>query len=114
MNRKALEETLDRPARRRRPAPAAAPAAPAAEPPAPAAPAGARPDRKLRLTFDLIGAEYRDFARWREDAADQLARQRVTAQDVCRLLVRHLLDNPELQRDILAGLAAELGGGPAS
>lgn len=100
MNRKKIEESLTRPVR----AAARAPAAPVTAPVAPA-----RADRKHRLTIDLISPEYRDFATWRDGAADQLGRARITAQDTVRLLVRRLLADEKLQRDLIAELRRENG-----
>lgn len=112
MNAKALADSLDRPARRRKAGPGTPASAGVSEQqdaPAPVSslPAARGGARKRRLTVDLVTAEFRDFEDWRESLADDLGLARVTAQDALRQLVRQLLDDEALQRTLAEHLAAE-------
>lgn len=96
-----LRRQLDRPPRRQARAEAAPerPAEPAARP----VPATDRPPRtrKVRMTIDLVPQEFEDFRDWRNSVARQLQRGRVNGSDVMIALLRRLMVDEALQRDIV-------------
>ncbi len=98
-----LRSQLDRPQRR---GPATAPPGPnSAEQPVPAA----RPVRtkKIRMTIDLVPQEFDEFREWRNGVARELQRGRVNASDVMIALMRRLMADEQLQRDIVAVVERE-------
>jgi hypothetical protein len=100
------------PATARRPPVATAPApreAPAtvAEP---VATATSEPDRKpVRTTVDLRPEEYEAFLEWCAAVAKDAGRPRVHGQQVMRVLVRRLLTDQRLARQVAADIKKHAG-----
>lgn len=73
------------------------PAEPEPEPAAPRPPARTRP---VRQTVDLPAAQHAALAAWRHDTALQLARTRLTTQDVLAAAVAALLEDDLVARRV--------------
>lgn len=63
----------------------------------------------VRTTVDLQFEEYREFLKWCAVAADELGRPRVPGQEVMRVLVRRLVADDRLGRQITGDLKKHAG-----
>jgi hypothetical protein len=75
----------------------------------PAAPSPERVARtkKVRISLDLAPQLYRDLSTWTDQTADALGRSRITHADTLRVLVRRLLDDPELAASVVDDLRSQ-------
>lgn len=88
--------------------PAASGAANVPERPRPApAPRQAMRVKPVRMTLDLAPELHADFGQWTGQAARKTGRVKVNGSDVMRVLIRELLDNPELASTVLERLQRE-------
>lgn len=72
--------------------------------------ATAKRDRPpVRTTVDLPHEDHRAFLKWCADAADELGRPRVHGQEVMRVLVRRLMADERLARQITGDLKKHAG-----
>jgi hypothetical protein len=85
-----LRRQLDRPHRRA-----------VADEPVPALERAPR-TKKIRMTIDLVPQEFDEFREWRNAKARELGRGRVNGTDVMIALLRRLMADEDLQRDIVA------------
>jgi hypothetical protein len=63
--------------------------------------------KKVRISLDLAPQLYRDFSTWTDHAAEALGRSRITHADTLRVLVRHLLADPELSAAVVEDLRSQ-------
>ncbi len=63
--------------------------------------------RPVKVSLELAPELHADLTRWCLDAAGKLGRGRVNSTEPLRILVRRLLTDEHLQREVLAALRQE-------
>jgi hypothetical protein len=63
--------------------------------------------RPVRLTVDVAPAEHAALGRLALDAAAELGLARIHGQEIVRALIRRLLADPQLRREVLADVAEQ-------
>lgn len=63
--------------------------------------------RPVRVSLDLAPQLYRDLSDWNGQTADALGRSRITHADTLRVLVRRLLNDPELAASVVNDLRSQ-------
>jgi hypothetical protein len=63
--------------------------------------------RPVRVSLDLAPQLYRDLSDWNGRTADSLGRSRITHADTLRVLVRRLLNDPDLAASVVEDLRSQ-------